>query len=544
MDGEMTPTVKGALASVGCRSLAWLRSPWLWLYAVVFLTSVLVYAQTLWFDLTYLDDQLWVWDMAWRFKSWRDFFSVFVQRDVLSYAYYRPILNLSFLTNNLVYQFGLWTYHFVNIVLHAMAGCLFLAVVRRLGFSRKLAFFLALIFVVHPTLVGAVAWVPGRTESIVAIFVLASFINFLDCLKDHRPGSYVWHHLFLLAALFSKEVAVVFPVMCWLYAVVVGRRKVLQSENLLFVLGWAIIFAVWLGMRFHSLHGEPGLGTAYDLKKFLTNLPAILTYLRKAFWPVGLAVLPGPDKIVDFYRVAVALGLAGIVFLFGNKQRGLGLFGLIWFLFFLLPGLVVADFYYEYRLYLPLMGLVIALGTTAPARILEKRPVAFWIVLMAIVGALSVGTGKYTSSFHDRISFWEAAVSGWPESAFIQTSLGAVYHTQGDMERAIAHYHKAVEINPREPIVHNNLGYILASRGDYGGALKEYAQEIANNQRYLTVYFNLAELYVLMKEYAWAEKAWLKAHELVPQHPRSREGLKKLYLMTGQVGKAEALSIK
>jgi tetratricopeptide (TPR) repeat protein len=202
---------------------------------------------------------------------------------------------------------------------------------------------------------------------------------------------------------------------------------------------------------------------------------------------------------------------------------------------------LVANFFFEYRLYIPLMGILVALAVTPPVRALEDRPTLFWVVFATVILGLSTLSLRHMTAFQDKISYWESAAQGQPGSAFIQNSLGAAYQMEGDVTKAVEQYRQVLRINPYEPIVHNNLGLIAASRGDYQAALREYQMEIAVNSGYPNVYLNLGGLYFAMGEYRRAEDAWQKARDLNSQDLRAVKSLIKLYLETGENAKAQAL---
>jgi len=510
-------------------------------YAVVVLAGLLLYAGTIWYGLTYFDDNVWIQNVAWRVNNWSEALAVFTRRDAISHVFFRPLLNLSFFLNASLGHNSVPLYHLVNVLFHLLGGGLFLGLLRRLGFSTRLALALALVFVAHPALVQAVAWIPGRTESLAAIFILLCFINFVACLDEHRPKQFVSHHLFLLAALLSKEVSVVLPVVCVLYALMARRKKLFDTENICFAAGWFMVIAVCLGMRFHGLHGEPGLGEAYDLHKLTSNLPVMFHYLGRGLWPVQSLVLPGPEALHYLPGVMAAVIIVGLLVFATKRDQGLGWFGLGWFVLFVLPGLVVANFFFDYRLYVPLMGLLVALAVTPPVRKLAERPALFWAVFAVVILGLSALSLQHMPAFRDKIAYWESAAQGQPKSAFIQNSLGAAYHMEGNIARAEEQYRKVLKINPYEPIVHNNLGLIAVSYGDYRAALRDYEMEIAVNPTYPNVYLNLGGLFMAMQDYAQAEKAWQKAMELNPQDLRAVKSLINLYLSLGEREKAQAL---
>src|SRR6185295_12092186 len=167
--------------------------------------------------LTNLDDTLFLKDRFYLLNDWSQLPLIFTRGSFMSGtlqdAYYRPLLTLTFMIDaNLGGPSPAW-FHFTNLLYHALATALAFGLFRRLGLGDR-SLLLAAIFAVHPILAQSVAWVPGRTDSVLAIFVLASFNAFLDFLENPRTRSLLLHLLFLALALLVKELAVVVPALC------------------------------------------------------------------------------------------------------------------------------------------------------------------------------------------------------------------------------------------------------------------------------------------------------------------------------------------
>ena len=153
--------------------------PYLW----IVLAGFLLYFKTLFYDLTYLDDNVWVLDYQWFLKNFSNSLQVFRRPDIVSGLFYRPLLNLSFIISAQMSGSSPFAYHLTNILTHLLAASLFFSLLNKLNYSRELSFLFSLIFTVHPVLTQAVVWIPGRTDSLLGVFVLTSFIFFLNFLK-------------------------------------------------------------------------------------------------------------------------------------------------------------------------------------------------------------------------------------------------------------------------------------------------------------------------------------------------------------------------
>ena len=100
----------------------------------------------------------------------------------LARIFYRPIVSLSYALD--ARSSGPETvdpapFHRTNVLLHAMAGALLASTALSIGLEPAMALIGGLIFVAHPVLAVAVAWIPGRNDLLLAIFALIAFVAFV-----------------------------------------------------------------------------------------------------------------------------------------------------------------------------------------------------------------------------------------------------------------------------------------------------------------------------------------------------------------------------
>jgi len=149
-------------------------------YFGIIVVGFILYFKTLFFALTYLDDNVWILDYHWYLKDFSTAFKVFVQPDLVTAVFYRPIIYLSFIIDTHLGGTSPFVYHCTNTAVHLTNVCLIFYLLQRLGHTKGLSFSFSVIFMVHPALTQAVAWIPGRTDSLLSVFVLSSFILFLN----------------------------------------------------------------------------------------------------------------------------------------------------------------------------------------------------------------------------------------------------------------------------------------------------------------------------------------------------------------------------
>ena len=140
-----------------------------------------------------------------------DFYTAF--RGDLTHSYYRPLISLS-----AALDFTLWGprasgFHLTNTTLHVANSLLVyaIAIVAPPSPNRLVALAAGLLFALHPVHPEAVYWLAARTDLIVTLFTLSSFLLYLVFWRHRRPDYYLLSLLSFLAALASKETAVALP---------------------------------------------------------------------------------------------------------------------------------------------------------------------------------------------------------------------------------------------------------------------------------------------------------------------------------------------
>src|SRR6185312_13912488 len=118
--------------------------------------------------------------------------------------YYRPMLTLSFMIDaHIAGNAKPRWYHFANILYHLTACLLLFTLLYKLKVNSIATFLLTVLFSIHPVVDQAVAWIPGRNDTLLAIFVLSSFIFLLKYIETKEFKTLGWHIIFFGCALFT-----------------------------------------------------------------------------------------------------------------------------------------------------------------------------------------------------------------------------------------------------------------------------------------------------------------------------------------------------
>ena len=498
--------------------------PYVWIIALGFI----IYAQTLSFNFTYLDDNALIVDNYHVLKNISNIFQVFKQDVFRSSvdAYYRPVLTVSFMLDAQLGGAAPFIYHLANTLIHLLASCLLFILLVKLRYSAELAFFCSLIFTVHPVLTQAVAWIPGRNDSLLAVFVLLAFIAFMNFIETKNWAYYFWHIFFFTLALFTKESAPVLALMCLLYLHLIIKEKLISFNKGILTIGWVVIITFWFLMRMNAFRSPFGLTTSELGQSLWANFPAAIQFIGKSIFPFNLSVLPLIKDTTFIYGCIALITLAGLIFLSKKRRYNYVAFGASWFILFLLPTLFFhnpsipfgLDFHLEHRMYLPLIGLIIVLLETDLIKGLDFKNKKAWILGALVILLFSALTYNHSSNFKNRLSFWKKASETSPHSPLAHRNLGAMYYLSGKYDNAETEYKKALELSPNEPMVHNNLGLIYMNRGRLKDAEIEFLKEYVINPLWDNLHYNLGLLYAREGRLKEAEAQWKKTLEINPDH--------------------------
>jgi hypothetical protein len=397
-----------------------------------------------------------------------------------AHAYWRPLVTASYILDAQWSAAHPWAYHATNVVLHAVASVLVLTLLRRLILGRTVALLGALAFAVHPALAPAVAWIPGRNDSLLAVTVLASWLLLLRRTRVADAA----HLGFFALALMAKETSLVFPV---LWAMQLSGTSSRSRRSWRGRLGLAAAWGCLVAARFVAHPGVPH-STPGELLAGVPLFAVAVGQLVLPLKPVVLAVT-GDLSVVPGLLAAALLGLA--TWRLRRVRRWVVGFGALVFLLSIAPAVAVpGTLVLDHRLELPAVGVLVVVGelVRAAAGRNTRTLVAFGGV---VVSALALVTMAFESAYRDPVAFAREAVAGSPRSPLAHFCLGQVEQRAGHDDQALAEYGTALTLGPAE-VVHNDIAVIAMKRGEWPEAERELHEELALNPGYATAQYNLA----------------------------------------------------
>ncbi len=498
-------------------------------------------------------------------------------------SYYRPLSALYFA---LLYNFfgsQAFFYHFFQIALHILNTVLVYLLLRtlfrrdnaedasdkqwqslsgsqRVKYMRKhgsdakaapslnkranvLAFFLSLLFLVHPINVESVAYIASSQSELLFLFgILALLISIQEKVS--------LNHLFfasglLLLSLLTKEVGFLFLLMVLLFQLLFNKRRLLNF----FAFGIATII-IYCFIRFTIggvFFGKIITDTPLFIQKLpllerLASIPAIvLYYLTTVLFPLHLAVAQKwvVTKLTtqNFYLPLlsdslffIALLLGG-VYIFKHKVHyfKMYLFFSMWFLSGLLMlvqifplDLTVADRWF----YFPLIGLLGLLGVGVQTLARYEKAIKIVALLGTMIILLfSLRTIIRNTNYHDEITLFTHDLT-IHENVIMENDLGVDYAKTGNTQAALTYLQKSANHYPYPGNLFN-LAYTYERTGDIQKAKEYYYKSLNVSESYfltsgtnrkerkdnlaiydanLAIYIRLGWVLLHLEEYAAAEK--------------------------------------
>lgn len=401
--------------------------------------------------------------------------------------YYRPTLMMTFVMDAQWHRLRLDGYYRTNLGLHALAVLLLFGAMGALGFTPFQSWAWAMLFGVLPVLSQAVAWIPGRNDTLLGVAAFGVVLGMQRTLKTGQWYWWVFLGLTALTAVLTKETGLlVVPASACL---ILGRQRSghVPLRWLGVVLLWIMTLALWWWGRTKAQTVNTGLDPSAMVSLFFYRLPMALQYLGKTFFPWNLSVFPVMED-TRWIGGSMAVLTMGLLLGFGGLKRigwtwlgGLG----FWFLL-LLPALVVPrglnDQAFEHRLYVPTLGIMVALASVPVRRIMKQKAVQA-LVLFLSLGVLYTINARHRSVFADERVFWRNAADNAPSSAYAQVMyavrcLSGDEATQAGMGVARPYILKAYALDSNEKYVSHYRGLLALEEKQWAQASALFEREL------------------------------------------------------------------
>jgi len=454
-----------------------------------------VYGKSIFFDFVYFDDDILILDK-------QNYLKISNIKNILSdpvFArendkYYRPVLNLSFLIDNLVYKTNPAGYHLTNILIHLFAV---FSVFLLLSYKhdKSLALLFTAVFAVHPALVKAVAWIPGRNDTLLTLFSVFSFYFFINYCEKQKWQNWIFCISFFTLALFTKETAVITLPLFIIYLILkkLNLKKYVSIITILSVI--TVIFFIVRHFVFSYQTVNPSFSVF--LNSALKNMPVILKYMQMTIFPVDLSVIVSKIEI-NYFIFSYTLFLFLLLFFLSRNNKNsirTNLFCVIWFILYLIPACLVPNNNYDsHRIYLPMVGVFLFFIESAEIFYLSKKRLIGTFIILLFIIFCSISYIQ-TDKFKNKKIFWINALLDNPQSAVANANVAGLLTDAGKFNEAEDKYLKAISIEPWESKHYVNLAVVYIKTHNMERSEKYLLTAIKLNPLNEIAYYNLAVIY-------------------------------------------------
>jgi hypothetical protein len=316
-------------------------------------------------------------------------------------GFFRPLVAVSLFVDYQLWALDPLGYHLTNVTLHAANAFLVGLVAARLARheatgplapGRGFSLAAALVFLALPCHTEAVAWIAGRTDLIVTLFCLTSFLFYLRSTAGGGVSDLGWALLAFACALLAKEAAFAFPLVILIYELAAwARGRTTPAEALRRLLAFALVFLGYVALRLVATGSLGGAffaaNVAADLN-LVRPLKNVLLFLAKPFVPplaFDPAAVATAREALYAYQLPVlvcglGLALVGLRYLLRRRSAVAAWLGA----FVGAPQLALA-LAASMALMLPVLNLGISFIDTQGERYIYL-PSAFYAIALTILG--------------------------------------------------------------------------------------------------------------------------------------------------------------
>ena len=528
----------------------------LWIYALLFLATAAVYAQTAHFDFVNFDDPDYVTanshvrggftadNVAWAFTSG-------------DAANWFPLTRLSHMLDYRLFGLAAGWHHLTNVLLHSASVLLLFAFLHAATRRRWLSAWVALLFALHPLHVESVAWVAERKDVLSTVFAMLALWSYVRWVKRPSLRRYLLVALAFALGLMAKPMILTLPLVFLLLDIWPLGRGVQWRER------WREkipLFALSAASAVVTLLVQQAGGAVRTSEQFPFLLRvenaavSYVVYIFKWFWPTRLAVFyPYPVGIAGWQAVAATLAIAAItaIALRNLGKRPYLAVGWLWYLIMLAPviGLVQvgAQARADRYTYMPTIGISIMLawGAAELASRLPRAKAALAVLAAGTCAAAAALAWVQIESWQNSRTLFQHAVDVTENNYLAHHNLGVALAglpdvvnqdvvnqhvvnqdvVNQDVNQAVIQFQAALRIKPDYVRAHTDLGSAYAKLGRVPDAMAEYRAALAIDPDLAIPHNNLGNTYAQLGLWNDAVTEYETAIRLDPDYTDARHNL-------------------
>ena len=368
--------------------------------------------------------------------------------------------------------------------------------------NKYIALFGASFYSLHAANAETVNYIIARSDSFSTLMIVLSLVIFLykpnwrkKCIYllpvtigffVKEPTIMVAHLLLIYVLFYVKELSII----KWFS--INGAKEGISAAISLLPLFVLVVLLFLLSKSMASDTFVPGAGSRYEY--MLAQPFVIIHYFNNFLLPLNLSADTDWRPIAQFYDDRVIAGTLFIIAMIATavycSQKKVLLpiaFGILWFLFALLPTSIMplSEVLNDHRTFFPYIGLVIALAWTLGliAFRLQKKIEAYFIYKSAFIilpllllCGHSYGTRQRNKVWSTGETLWADAVQKSPNNGRALMNYGLAKMKKQDYPAALDCFERALKILPNYSYLYINMGVLKSSMGNLAEAEANFKQ--------------------------------------------------------------------
>jgi protein O-mannosyl-transferase len=415
---------------------------------------------------------------------------------------YQPLPIFTYALDHTIGGINPFVYHLHSLLWHIAATILVYFFFSRLQENKWVAFFVALLFAIHPAQTESVSWIAARNKSMNAVFYFSAMCYYISYVKTQRKTILIWVTLCGLLAFFCKATALALPFALiatdiWLKRPL-NTRKIWLEKLPLVLAGIPVAIATLAAQKdinFLQHHSN------FGWNNIVFAGYALVEYTIHLILPVQLCVLyPYPKAVTFVHVLCLILAFGMVVLMIIAYKKGLRMWagGILFFIINMLPVLQLVQFGEQLMadryLYIACVGLWFPLTYHLFCFTEKKFKWVGTVVSATICIVFFLMTFFRNNIWLNNINFWSSVLDKFPESTVAHYSLGAAYMNEDDLSSAERHMNEAVRYDPQNYKAWRNKGSLHLRQGKTKEALDALNKSI-QLYPYAKSYFTRAILY-------------------------------------------------
>jgi hypothetical protein len=450
------------------------------------LPALFLYFKSLKYDFTPMDEQWMILKNTSFLQNWSSIKDAFTKP--IAEVYYRPLFVISLITDYHLGKISPFIYHFNNLIFHLSCVLLLHNFLILSQVQKKLAFIFALLFSLHPVMLHAVAWVPGRNDLILCFFTLLSLIYLNKYIIENKVKYISLHFLFFICALFTKESAIALPLV---YFATYYVYRGFQSKKVFTLIGvWLLISVLWFAIRNSIVNYMLPIETNFlsSIKNFVL---AFILFIGKAIFPFKQSILPTLKNSTILIGIISIFSLIFATYKLGVTNKKIAFLGLIIFFFMLVISIWFgatksSGEHYEQRLYTSMIGAFLFLSTLK----FDTSSKNFNYLIAIIICFFTIKTFVRMDVYKNKNTFAEAGLKEAPDYYLFYITKGEDYYNKKDFNNALKLFNKAIELRPDKGDIYSNRGSAYFALGMVKEAIADFSQAINKSEFKMEYHLN------------------------------------------------------